>query len=66
MDISRRALLQSSVAAGVGAALASASPSAAHAAPAVRGAFGQPVAQALTGHGPVPIRWLEGGTPAEP
>ena len=65
MDISRRTLLQSTVAAGVAAAFASGSPSAAGAAPVVRGAFGQPVAQALSGHGPVPIRWLEGGTPAQ-
>ena len=65
MDISRRTLLQSTVAAGVAAAFASGSPSAAGAAPVVRGAFGQPVAQALTGHGPIPLRWLEGGTPAQ-
>lgn len=62
MDISRRALLQSSVAAGIVAALDWTSP--AGAASTVRGAFGQATPTPLTGHGPVDLRWLEGVVPA--
>ena len=63
MHISRRALLQSSVAASVAAALDWASPAAAVS--AVRGSFGQASPQPLTGHGPVALRWLEDTVPAQ-
>ncbi|AKV86538.1 Tat pathway signal sequence domain protein [Microbacterium sp. CGR1] len=64
MDISRRALLQTSVAAGLAAALDWSSPAAASEA-ALRGTFGQTTPQPLTGHGPVGLRWLENTVPKQ-
>ena len=65
MDISRRTLLQGGVAAGFAAAFLSAGPASASTSPGAVGAFGQRVRAELTGHGPVPVRWLEGGVPAQ-
>ncbi|MCK9793469.1 Tat pathway signal sequence domain protein [Isoptericola sp. 4D.3] len=55
VDVSRRTVLTSALAAGAVAALAPRSASA-------QPASSAPVA--LTGHDPVEVRWLEGGTPA--
>jgi len=65
MEISRRGLLQSSFAAGIAAALTSASPAHAASASAGRDAFGRAVPGVLSGHGPVSLRWLEGGVPGQ-
>ncbi|MEU2200113.1 Tat pathway signal sequence domain protein [Isoptericola sp. NPDC019482] len=56
VDVSRRTVLTSALAAGAVAALSARSASAA---PAAAG-----VPFVLTGHDPVDVRWLEGGTPA--
>ncbi|WP_127795072.1 Tat pathway signal sequence domain protein [Agromyces sp. LHK192] len=65
MEISRRGLLQSSLAVGLTAALGSLGGQAAHAAPIARDAFGRILAATPTGHGPVTLRWLEGAAPAQ-
>ena len=65
MDISRRGLLQTSLAAGVATAFTFASTSTANAAPAARDAFGRIVPARLTGHDPVSLRWLEDGVPSQ-
>ncbi|WP_460796848.1 exo-rhamnogalacturonan lyase family protein [Microbacterium sp. GXF0217] len=64
MQISRRALLQSGMAAGFAAAFLSSGPASASV-PGAVGAFGQKVAAALTGHDGTGLRWLEGGVPAQ-
>ncbi|WP_277207458.1 Tat pathway signal sequence domain protein [Isoptericola croceus] len=56
VNVSRRTILTSALAAGAGAVLA---PQAASAAPAAAASAFTP-----TGHDPVDLRWLEGGTPA--
>ncbi|MBE8472287.1 exo-rhamnogalacturonan lyase family protein [Streptomyces justiciae] len=62
VHLSRRTVLASAAASGASVLLASHSATA-HAAPAAAG-DAAPAAD-LTGHDPVTLRWLEGGTPAE-